>query len=120
MSVKPLKTGMKFFTLDSKKKKSVKKEIVNTNTTTNNLDMNRLFNMLSNKIDSLRNVPMNIYGENNQSKTLNVGPVEVDIKREIAIGKVDKNAVKSEVTKGKVNNKLKKLRDLRRKQNGKR
>ena len=58
---------------------------------------------------------MNIYGENKQSKTLNVGPVEVDIKREIAIGKVDKNAVKSEVTKGKVNNKLDKLRALRKK-----
>jgi len=117
MSVKPLKTGMKFFTLDNKKKKIVKDKVVVEN---NNLNINNLFNMLSNKIDSLRNVPMNIYGENNQSKTLNVGPVEVDIKREIAIGKVDKNAVKSEVTKGKVNNKLKKLRDLRRKQNGKR
>ena len=116
MSVKPLKTGMKFFTLDNKKKKVVKEQVVNTNTN-NNLDMNRLFNMLSQKIDSIRSNPVNIYGENNQSKTLNVGPVEVDIKREIAIGKVDKNAVKSEVTKGKVNNKLDKLRDLRRKKN---
>ena len=112
MSVKPLKTGMKFFTMDNKKKKVVKDKVVVEN---NNLDINNLFNMLSNKIDSIRNIPMNIYGENNQSKTLNVGPVEVDIKREIAIGKVDKNAVKSEVTKGKVNNKLDKLRRLKKK-----
>ena len=43
-----------------------------------------------------------------------MGPVEVDIKREIAVGKVDKNAVKSEVIQGKVNNKLDKLKALRR------
>ena len=40
--------------------------------------------------------------------------IEVDIKREIAIGKVDSNAVKSEEIKGKVNNKLDKLKKLRR------
>ena len=39
--------------------------------------------------------------------------IEVDIKRELAIGKVDKNAIKSEVIDGKVNNKLEKLRLLR-------
>ena len=42
----------------------------------------------------------------------------IDIKREIAIGKVDASAVKSEEIKGKVNNKLSKLKALRRK-NGK-
>ena len=41
--------------------------------------------------------------------------IEVDIKRELAIGKVDKNAIKSEVIDGKVNNKLEKLRLLRNK-----
>ena len=41
--------------------------------------------------------------------------LEVDIKREIAIDKFDTNAVKSEEIKGKVNNKLNKLRKLRRK-----
>ena len=41
--------------------------------------------------------------------------VEVDIKREIAIGMVDTNTVKSEEFKGKVNNKLDKLKALRRK-----
>ena len=116
MSVKPLKTGMKFIQEDIGKRKVFNEQVVSQ--TNNNLDLSKLFNMLSNKIDSIRTLPMNIYGENNQSKTLNVGPVEVDIKREIAIGKVDKNAVKSEVTKGKVNNKLDKLRDLRRRKNG--
>ena len=43
-----------------------------------------------------------------------VKAVEVDIKKEIAIGKVDVSAVKSEETKGKVNNKLNKLKKLRR------
>ena len=40
--------------------------------------------------------------------------IEVDIKREISIGKLDKNAVKSEIIEGRVNNKLEKLRELRR------
>jgi hypothetical protein len=116
MSVKPLKTGMKFFQLDRKKKKVVKEGVdIQSVNQTKNLDINNLFSMLSNKIDSLRNIPMNIYGENNQSKTLNVGVVDVDIQRAIAIGKVDKNAVKSEVIEGKVNNKLDKLRKLRKK-----
>ncbi len=43
--------------------------------------------------------------------------VEVDIKKEIAIGKVDMSAIKSEEVKGKVNNKLDKLKALR-KRNG--
>ena len=43
--------------------------------------------------------------------------IEVDIKREIAIGKIDTNAVKSEEIKGKVNNKMNKLKKLR-KRNG--
>ena len=40
--------------------------------------------------------------------------IDIDTKREIAVGKVDKNAVKSEVTHGKVNNRLDKLKALRR------
>ena len=40
--------------------------------------------------------------------------VEVDIQREIAISKVDMNAVKSEVTKGKVKTNKDKLKALRR------
>ena len=41
--------------------------------------------------------------------------IEVDIKREIAVGKIDIDAVKSEEFKGKVDNKLNKLRKLRQK-----
>ena len=41
--------------------------------------------------------------------------IEVDIKREIAIGKIDTDAVKSEEIKGKVNNKMNKLKKLRKK-----
>jgi hypothetical protein len=41
--------------------------------------------------------------------------IEVDIQREIAVGKIDTDAVKSEEIKGKVNNKLNKLRKLRQK-----
>ena len=40
--------------------------------------------------------------------------IEVDIRKEISIGKVDKNAGKSEVTVGPVNNRVDKLRELRR------
>ena len=41
--------------------------------------------------------------------------VEVDIKREIAIGKIDQNAVKSQEFKGKVKNKKNQLKALRHK-----
>ena len=40
--------------------------------------------------------------------------IEVDIKKEIAIGKADMSSIKSEEYKGKVNNKLDKLKKLRR------
>ena len=75
---------------------------------------NRVLLSILDKIDSIGN--KNLYGESNMTSpngNLNLGHVDVDIKREIAIGKVDKNAVKSEVIEGKVNNKLDKLRALR-------
>ena len=68
-----------------------------------NLQMEQMMGKLMNKID---NIP-----GNSQTGTK---AVEVDIKREIAIGKVDTSAVKSEEIKGKVNNKLDKLKKLRR------
>ena len=43
-----------------------------------------------------------------------VKAIEVDIKKEIAIGKADMSSIKSEEVKGKVNNKLDKLKKLRR------
>ena len=74
--------------------------------TNGNLQMEQLMGKLMNKLD---NIP-------GKSQT-DTNAVEVDIKRAIAIGKVDQNAVKSEEYKGKVNNKLDKLKALR-KRNG--
>ena len=71
-----------------------------------NLQMEELMGKMINKLDNLPGV--------SQTGTK---AVEVDIKREIAIGKVDTSAVKSEEIKGKVNNKLDKLKALR-KRNG--
>ncbi len=64
------------------------------------LDMNELADLIADKV-----------GFKDTRKTQ---AIDVDIKREIAVGKVDKNAVKSEVIQGKVNNKLDKLKALRR------
>ena len=71
-----------------------------------NLQMEQMMGKLINKIDNI--------GTDSQTGTK---AVEVDIKREIAIGNVDTSAVKSEEIKGKVNNKLDKLKALR-KRNG--
>ena len=71
-----------------------------------NLKMEELMGKMLNKLD---NIPG---GSQTGTKA-----VEVDIKKEIAIGKVDMSAVKSEEIKGKVNNKLDKLKALR-KRNG--
>ena len=67
-----------------------------------NLQMEELMGKMLNKLD---NIP--------GSSQTGTKAVEVDIKREIAIGKVDASAVKSEEIKGKVNNKLDKLKALR-------
>ena len=68
-----------------------------------NLKMEELMGKMLNKLDNIPGV--------SQTGTK---AVEVDIKREIAIGKVDTSAIKSEEIKGKVNNKLDKLKKLRR------
>ena len=73
-----------------------------------NLQMNEFMTGVLNKLDGLTVNP---------DKLKNGKAIEVDIKREIAIGKVDASAVKSEEIKGKVNNKLDKLKALR-KRNG--
>jgi hypothetical protein len=64
------------------------------------LDVNELANLIADKV-----------GFKDTRKTQ---AIDIDIKREIAVGKVDKNAVKSEVIQGKVNNRLDKLKALRR------
>ena len=68
-----------------------------------NLQMEELMGKVLNKLD---NIPG---GSQTGTKA-----VEVDIKREIAIGKADMSDIKSEEIKGKVNNKLDKLKKLRR------
>ena len=73
-----------------------------------NLQVNEMMTGILNKLDGLTVNPDIV----KKSRA-----IEVDIKREIAIGKLDTNAVKSEVIKGKVNNKLDKLKALR-KRNG--
>ena len=70
-----------------------------------NLQMNEFMTGVMNKLDGLTVNPDIV----NKSRA-----VEVDIKREIAIGKVDVSDIKSEEIKGKVNNKLDKLKKLRR------
>ena len=74
--------------------------------TNGNLQMEELMGKVLNKLD---NIP--------GSSQTGTKAVEVDIKREIAIGKADMSSIKSEEIKGKVNNKLDKLKALR-KRNG--
>ena len=71
-----------------------------------NLQMNEMMSGIMNKLDGLTMHSDEI----KQNRA-----VEVDIKRSIAIGKADMSDIKSEEFKGKVNNKLSKLRKLRRK-----
>ena len=73
-----------------------------------NLQMNEFMTGVLNKLDGLTVSP---------DKLKNGRAVEVDIKRAIAIGKADMSSIKSEEIKGKVNNKLDKLKALR-KRNG--
>ena len=73
-----------------------------------NLQMNEFMTGVMNKLDGLTVNPDIVQ----KSRA-----IEVDIKREIAIGKADMSSIKSEEYKGKVNNKLDKLKKLR-KRNG--
>ena len=68
-----------------------------------NLQMEQMMGKLMNKLDN--------FDSNSQT---GVKAIEVDIKKEIAIGKADMSSIKSEEVKGKVNNKLDKLKKLRR------
>ena len=73
-----------------------------------NLKLEEMMSQMMGKIDKFGN---RIDGKGNQTGT---EAVEVDIQREIAISKVDMNAVKSEVFKGKVKTKKDNLKALRR------
>ena len=71
-----------------------------------NLQMNEMMTGILNKLDNLGNI--------NNDKLKPGRAIEVDVKREIAIGKLDTNAVKSEEYVGKVKTKKDKLKALRR------
>ena len=73
-----------------------------------NLQMEELMGKVLNKLD---NIP--------GSSQTGTKAIEVDIKKEIAIGKADMSSIKSEEFKGKVNNKLDKLKKLRRRNGSK-
>jgi len=80
-----------------------------------NLKLEEMMNKMLGKIDKFGN---KIGDSESQTGT---EAIEVDIQREIAISKVDMNAVKSEVTMGKVltkKDKLKALRIRERRRNG--
>ena len=68
-----------------------------------NLQVEQMMGKLMNKLDNF----------DSKSQT-GIKAIEVDIKKEIAIGKADMSSIKSEEVKGKVNNKLDKLKKLRR------
>ena len=68
-----------------------------------NLQVEQMMGKLMNKLDNF----------DSPSQT-GIKAIEVDIKKEIAIGKADMSSIKSEEVKGKVNNKLDKLKKLRR------
>ena len=72
-----------------------------------NLQLSEFMTGVMNKLDGLTTLNPNIVEKNRA--------IEVDIKREIAISKVDINGVTSEEIKGKVMNKKDKLKALRRK-----
>ena len=71
-----------------------------------NLQMNEFMTGVLNKLDGLTTLNPNIVDKNRA--------IEIDIKREIAIGKADISSIKSEEFKGKVMNKKDKLKALRR------
>ena len=73
-----------------------------------NLQMEQMMGKLINKLDN--------FDSPSQTGTK---AIEVDIKKEIAIGKADMSSIKSEEVKGKVNNKLDKLKKLRRRNGSK-
>ena len=78
-----------------------------------NLKLEEMMSKMMGKIDKFGN---RVDGNGSQTGT---EAIEVDIQREIAIGMVDQNAIKSEEIKGKVNNKLDKLKKLRRRNGSK-
>jgi len=121
MSVKPLNMSRVSFRSNSEPQRKIERIeriervspiVVKDSTGTHNLNIDELMNKILNKIDTISTTSSNnIYGENK------IQPIDVDIKREISIGKVDSMAIKSEEVKGEVVTKLNKLKELRKSRN---
>ena len=122
MSVQPLKTGMKFFKIEGNEKpkpKIDKKESKSKKDDKHmyyrepngNVDVEIFMDKLLKKISaSGLTTGKNIYDDSG------IAPIEVDIKKEIYFDKLDDNQITvDKVVEGKVNNKLDKLRALRKK-----
>jgi len=120
MSVEPLKVGKSFIRIDKKKPiKPINKESKESKIIENkyyyekpnngNVNINDLFTMLINKIDSIGN-SRDIYGEVKN----NMEAVEVDIKKDLFIENIKTSKLESEEIKGKVKTKKDKLKALRR------
>tara|TARA_B100000131_G_scaffold314222_1_gene350726 strand:- start:483 stop:860 length:378 start_codon:yes stop_codon:yes gene_type:complete len=79
-----------------------------------NIDSNDLMKMIMNKLDKIGSYGTdNVYNENEK----NMKAIEVDFQRDIFLNKIDDSELTSKEVKGKVNNKLDKLKALR-KRNG--
>tara|TARA_B100000287_G_scaffold412262_1_gene442520 strand:- start:5113 stop:5484 length:372 start_codon:yes stop_codon:yes gene_type:complete len=122
MSVKPLKVGQTFIVERDRKSFSKKEKPKNNKETkhyyyedkSGNVDVQDLMKVLLNKIDSLtskNHITEDIYGDKKMKA------VDVDFKRDIHLTKLDDSKITSKEIKGKVNNKLDKLKALR-KRNG--
>ena len=116
MAVQPLANGKVIVMKNGSIQSSVETDPLSISTTvynepyltkSENIDVSELAELLAGKLNF--NIP---------SISKKMKAIDIDIKREIAIGAVDKNAVKSEVISGKVNNKVEKLKALRRRNNG--
>ena len=110
----PSKIGKQFYLFRPKKSPSMNK---NENNEKTNVKSEDLINLLMKKIESLNmnGGNTNIYEEKLKKEKLKA--VDVDYKKEIYINKAEINKITSEEIKGKVNNKLEKLKKLR-KRNG--
>lgn len=115
MSVEPLKIGKSFIKIDNKKpiktisENEIDKKHYYQKQNNGNINVNDLFTVLINKIDSLGNGGRNIYGEVKN----NMEAIEVDIKKDLFIGDINVSKLESEVIEGKVKTKKDKLKALR-------
>ena len=110
----PSKIGQKFILYKSN---NTVNKIETKSTEKKNVQVDELVNLLIEKIGSMNidsKLNPDIYGDVVKSATK---AVDVDFKKEIFINKAEINKVTSEEVKGKVNNKLDKLKALR-KRNG--